>query len=95
MEPVWNRNGKEMFYRSGTRMMAVDVRLAPSFSAGTPKMLFEGPYLPTPGTFPNYDVSLDGQRFLMLKSGEQEYAPAQIHVVLNWFREFQQRVPVK
>jgi len=94
-EPVWNHNGKEMFYRIGNKMMAVDVKLTPSFSAGIPKMLFEGPYLPTPGTFPNYDVSPDGERFLMLKSGEQESAPTEIHVVMNWFRELQERVPVK
>ena len=75
-------------------MMAVDVKLAPSFSAGIPKMLFEGPYLPTPGTFPNYDVSPDGQRFLMLKSGEQESAPTQIHIVTNWFDELKRLVPV-
>jgi serine/threonine-protein kinase len=92
-EPVWNHNSKEMFYRSGNKMMAVDVKLEPSFSAGIPKMLFEGPYVRTPGTFPNYDVSPDGQRFLMLKSAEQESAPTQIHVVLNWFDELKRRVP--
>jgi hypothetical protein len=42
---------------------------------------------------PNYDVSPDGQRFLMLKGGEQEAAPAQINVVLNWFEELKQKVP--
>ena len=51
-------------------------------------MLFEGRYEPTPATGPNYDVSPDGQRFLMLKPSEQEVAaPTQINVVLNWFEE--------
>ena len=45
--------------------------------------------------FPNYDVTSDGQRFLMLKSGEKQDAPTQINVVLNWFEELQQKVPVK
>ena len=40
------------------------------FSAGKPQMLFEGPYVPTSVTNPNYDVSPDGQRFLMLKPSE-------------------------
>ena len=37
----------------------------------SPKVLFEGRYVPTPRTFPDYDVSPDGQRFLMLKPTEQ------------------------
>jgi hypothetical protein len=93
-EPVWNPNGKELFYRSGNKMMAVDVTTQPSFSAGKPKMLFEGQYLPTPVTYPDYDVSPDGQRFLMLKPVEQSAtAPTQINVVQNWFEELKRRVP--
>ena len=93
-EPVWNRNGRELFYRSGDKMMAVDIATQPSFSAGKPRMLFEGPYLPTQTTCPNYDVSPDGQQFLMLKPSEPaEAAPAQINVVLNWFEELKQKVP--
>jgi serine/threonine-protein kinase len=93
MEPVWNPKGREIFYRSGNKMMAVDVTTQPAFSAGKPKMLFEGPYVPTPRSFPDYDVSPDGQRFLMLKASEQGQAPAQINVVLNWFEELKRRVP--
>src|SRR5579863_2520928 len=93
-EPAWNPNGRELFYRSGDKMMAVDITTQPSFSAGKPRMLFEGPYQPTPVTTPNFDVSPDGQRFLMLKpSGSAEAAPTQINVVLNWFEELKQKVP--
>jgi eukaryotic-like serine/threonine-protein kinase len=95
-EPVWNRNGRELFYRSGDKMMAVDIATQPSFAAGKPRMLFEGQYQQTPVTFPNYDVSRDGQRFLMLKPSEQAAsAPTQINVVLNWFEELKRRVPAK
>jgi serine/threonine protein kinase/Tol biopolymer transport system component len=93
-EPVWNPNGRELFYRSGDKMMAVDIAMQPSLSVGKPNMLFEGPYLPTTGTVPNYDVSPDGQRFLMVKPPEQAgVAPTQINVVLNWFEELKQKVP--
>jgi eukaryotic-like serine/threonine-protein kinase len=93
-EPVWNRNGRELFYRSGDKMMAVDIATQSGFSAGTPRMLFEGRYNPAAGTTPNYDVSLDGQRFLMIKPNEAgEAAPTQINVVLNWFEELKQKVP--
>ena len=94
-EPLWNRNGQELFYRNGNKMMAVEMTTKPSFSPGTPKILFEGQYqiLPTIST-PNYDVSPDGQRFLMLKPVEQEQtATTQINVVLNWFEELKQKVP--
>jgi eukaryotic-like serine/threonine-protein kinase len=95
-EPVWNRNGHELFYRNGDKMMGVEVTTQPSFSAGNPKMLFEGPYLLTPLTAPNYDVSPDGQRFLMLKPTDQEQAgPTHINVVLNWFEELKQKVPTE
>ena len=94
-EPVWNRNGRELFYRSGNKMMAVDIVTQPSFAASKPRMLFEGPYLPNPfAPSPNYDVSPDGQRFLMIKPTEQAQAAAtQINVVLNWFEELKQKVP--
>jgi serine/threonine protein kinase/Tol biopolymer transport system component len=93
-EPVWNPNGRELFYRSGDKLMAVDISTQSGFAAGKPRMLFEGKYQPTPVTFPNYDVSPDGQRFLMLKPAEQEQAaPTQINVVLNWFEELKQKVP--
>jgi serine/threonine protein kinase/Tol biopolymer transport system component len=94
-EPAWNRNGRELFYRSGDKMMAVDIASQPGFAAGMPRMLFQGPYYVTPaGTYANYDVSPDGQRFLMLKPSESaEAAPTQINVVLNWFEELKQKVP--
>ena len=93
-EPAWNPNGRELFYRSGNKMMAVDVTTQPSFAVGKPRVLFEGPYSPTPLTTSNYDVSPDGQRFLMLKPSEQaQAAPTQINVVLNWFEELKRRVP--
>ncbi|MBI2819587.1 MAG: PD40 domain-containing protein [Acidobacteria bacterium] len=103
-EPVWNPKGGELFYRSGSKIMAVEVNqsrdregaVPSTFSAGKPSILFEGPYLSTAASFPYYDVSPDGQRFLMLKPVESPAsAPTQINVVLNWFEELKQKVPVE
>ena len=97
-EPVWNPNGRELFYRSGNKMMSVEIATQPSFVAGKPRMLFEGPYATTPPTLvsPFYDVAPDGQRFLMLKPTEQtQAAPTQINVVLNWSEELKRLVPTK
>ena len=90
-EPVWNPAGRELFYRTGNRMMAVDVSFVSGFSAGKPKVLFEGPWLPTPLTASNYDVSRDGKRFLMLKAAEPENGARQIVVVQNWFEVLKKR----
>ena len=96
--PLWNSNGRELFYRSEGKMMAVDVTTQPTFSPGRPRVLFDDPYSPDPGggNRPNYDVSRDGQRFLMLKPvPQQTTALTQINVVLNWFEELKRRVPTK
>jgi eukaryotic-like serine/threonine-protein kinase len=91
-EPMWNPNGRELFYRNGDKMMSIEITTRPGFAAGTPKMLFEGPYELSPVPTANYDVSSDGQGFLMLKPIEQDSPPTQINVVLNWFEELKQKV---
>jgi serine/threonine-protein kinase len=90
-EPVWNPDWHELFYRSGNRMMAVDVSFVSGFSAGKPKVLFDDPWLPTPLTSSNYDVSRDGKRFLMLKPAEPDNGARQIVVVQNWFEVLKKR----
>jgi len=93
-EPKWNPNGRELFYRRGDKMMAVDIATQPGFAAGKLVVLFEGQYQLSPTASPNYDVSPDGQCFLMLKPSEtREAAPTQINVVMNWFEELKRRVP--
>ncbi|MSO19379.1 MAG: hypothetical protein EXQ56_02795 [Acidobacteria bacterium] len=97
---VWRPQGGEPFYRCGNKVIAVDVQVGqaflpaasgqvgdlspPGFSAGNPTVLFEGPYLMAPAAFPNYDVSPDVQRFLMLKFGEAQQASTQIIMRLGW-----------
>jgi eukaryotic-like serine/threonine-protein kinase len=92
-EPMWNPKGRELFYRTGNKLMAVDITTQPGFSAGKPRVLFEGAYVLSPRSGANYDVAPDGQRFLMVKATEQAQAPTQINVVLNWFEELKRRVP--
>jgi len=94
-EPAWNRNGRELFYRSGNKMMAVEVTTQPTFSAAKPRLLFEGQYLSVQAGLTNtsYDVSPDGQRFLMVKEVGRTVSTTQINVVQNWFEELKQKVP--
>lgn len=93
-EPVWARNGRELFYRNGDKMMVAVVETQPTFAAAKPRLLFEGHYKTSAYAFQqNYDVSPDGQRLLMIKASEQESAAAQINVVLNWVEELRRLVP--
>ena len=93
-EPVWPRNGHQLFYRSGDAMMVVDVSTQPIFSAGKPRRLFEKPYARSSAFWANYDVSADGKRLLMIKGDERGAAKSDISVVVNWFDELKERVPV-
>ncbi len=70
--------------------MAVEVTTQPQFKVGTPRMLFEGPYLNVPGV--SYDVAADG-RFLMLEESYKQPPTLQLQAIINWSEEVKQRVP--
>ncbi len=73
--------------------MAVDITTEPTFRASTPRLLFEGSYLGgAGGNRAWYDVTSDGQRFVMVQA-QQGAGATQINVVLNWFEELKERVP--
>ena len=90
---VWKRRGGELYYRDGDRMMAVEISTSGAFRASRPKVLWTGEYAhglgsmcgPPGTTSSNYDVTADGQRFLMIR--HQEEAPRRINVVVNWTEE--------
>ena len=92
-EPVWSRDGRQLFYRNGDRMMSVGNPLQPTFRATTPEVLFEKPYWYR-RYYAGYDVTRDG-RFLMIKENEQVAAARVMNVVLNWFEELKWKVPPK
>ena len=79
------RAGRELFFRSGGRMMAAPIEPGLTFTSGTAQVLFEGQFAPT------YDVTADG-RFLMVRD-EQQADPAQLRFVLNWFEELKRAAP--
>ena len=88
-EPIWVRSG-ELFYRNGEKLMVVQTTTHPNFSAGNPKMLFEGRHA-TYQSVPDYDVSADGQRFLFLTPGDE--GREEVNVVVNWTEELKQKIP--
>ncbi len=88
-EPLWSRDGRELFYRSGNRIVVADVVADPVFAVQRRTVLFEGPYVPN-AYHTNYDITADGQRFVMVESAE---STSEVVMVLNWFEELQQTVP--
>jgi serine/threonine-protein kinase len=92
IQPMWSRDGRELFYRNGNRMMAVSVSTVPVFRADAPRLLFEGDFL-APAIRANYDVMPDGKRFVMVKSAEQTLLNKQLNVVINWQQELNRRLP--
>ena len=92
--PIWAFDGRELFYRRGATLMTVAVQTEPSFTRGTPEVLFEGTYFAGIGR--SYDVAPDGQRFLMIKEGagtDDTSAPPSLVLVQNWFEELRRLVP--
>ena len=94
-DPMWSADGRELFYRNGDRMMIAAVQTEPTIVIGKPQPLFQRSYLQQLiGSGTNYDISPDGQRFLMIKE-ESEQESTQINVVLNWFEELKRLVPTE
>jgi serine/threonine protein kinase/WD40 repeat protein len=99
--PLWSRDGRELFYLKGAAAMAVPVNTKSAFSAGKPRILIQQMNLAADSQGPSWDISPDGKRFLMIKRpvptsvAATAAGPRKINIVLNWFEELKQRVPVK
>ena len=87
--PLWARSGKQLFYRWGGQVWVVDVRTDAGFEATKPRLLFD-----KPGYADSWDISPDGQRFLMVKMDERKPQPVtDIILVQNWFEELKRLCP--
>ena len=88
--PRWAKDGGELFYVSGDKLISVPVTLDPNFSARSPATLFQDRFLSSGIFAPPYDVSADGQSFLVRELIEGAQEPV-IRVVQNWYEEFRDR----
>jgi serine/threonine-protein kinase len=97
--PIWSRSGQELIYVAPTgALMEVRVERGASWSATTPAMLVKAGYFTIPIWWGrSYDISPDGQRFLMIKEGGADgtAAPSSIIVVQHWVEELKRLVPTK
>jgi Tol biopolymer transport system component len=90
-QPLWSRDGKELFYRCGYKMIAGTIETKPEFRVTRYEVLFEAPYLFRVNRI-DYDVAPDG-RFLMIQDS-QEPTPVSVNVVLNWFEQLKRLAPI-
>jgi Tol biopolymer transport system component len=91
-EPVWRRDGAELFFRGPHgEMFAVPVSTAGRFVNGTPNRLFATTGLAVEENYRIYDVHPDGKRFLMVQSGG--FDATQLNVIFNWRVEFERMQP--
>lgn len=88
--PRWRGDGSELFYLAGDELMVVDVEIQEKeFSLGAPRPLF------THATYGGiYDVTPDGQHFVMIDESVSDPAPTHLVVVQNWTEELSRLVPL-
>jgi serine/threonine-protein kinase len=99
-EPKWSRDGRTLFYLGPSSLMEAAVRDGASFTYDTSRAVLNlQPYAFTDLPPRRYDVSPDGQRFLLMRQSgvgaDGDVTPAQVVVVTNWVEELKQRVPTK
>ncbi len=96
--PLWSPDVKELFYTDIGQEMRIDITTEPAFAFGNEQVLgLRGFILPGGGIKP-YDITPDGQRFLMVfpaaETDAGDPARQRINIVQNWFEELKERVPV-
>ena len=92
LEPVWAPNGRAIYYRDGTSVVAVSLETEEGFRLGRAQPLFKDVYV-AEGNCGTYAIHPDGKRFLMMKEAEEEAPLTELIAVENWFEELNRRVP--
>jgi len=93
-EPSWAPDGRRLFYRSGDRLMSVDLGTGPAPAPGEARPLFAAETIADGWqSFRNYDPAADGRRFVIVDQGGAGATPIPLHVILNWFTDLDRRLP--
>ena len=91
-EPAWAASGRELFFRAGPKMMAVQLAVdGTSVRIGRPQTVFEGEYLEWSGA--NYDVTTDSKQFVMVRTANANTRT--LSVRLNWTTELERLAPIQ
>ncbi|MBN2242521.1 MAG: PD40 domain-containing protein, partial [Acidobacteria bacterium] len=98
-DPLWSIDGRELFYRSNDAVMAVSIETKPKLTAHKPVELFRDRYALL-GDIVTWDINPKDGKFLMVKdysgiSGKEGATQPRINIILNWFEELKDRVPIE
>ena len=100
--PLWSRDGDRLFYRPAsttarTTLRSVDIVTEPGFAFSNEQRLAIEGFIVV-GYYRDYDITPDGERLVMVFPADQteggETSRPQVNIVLNWFEELKERVPV-
>ncbi len=91
VEPLWSRDGRELFFQSGSRLMSVTVTPGATFSATLPRVEHEGLFLRSITSNTSFGIVPDGKRFLRIQPVDQQPTILRIDLVLDWFSEVARR----
>jgi serine/threonine-protein kinase len=95
-QPLWARNGRQLFYRWQDQVWAVDVQTDGALAPGKPRLLFTRSGYSSGHPVRAYDLSPDSQRFLMVKLDKRTPSPAtELVFVQNWFDELEAKLSVR
>jgi hypothetical protein len=90
LEPVWSRDGRELFFRGAKEILVIPIERGKTLSWGRPRHLFD--FARATAVRHNFDVAPDG-RFLVVKASPNRPPWPQLNVVVNWAAELQSRAP--
>ena len=99
--PLWSPDGGRVFYRpiaANARILrSVEVVTEPNFAFRNEQPLPIEGFITVAG-YRNYDITPDGERLVMVFPADRteagDVSPPQINMILNWFQELTERVPV-
>ncbi len=93
-EPVWGPGGNEVFFWSvpDTSLLVADISVGSDVTVSIPRILFSARFRRHEAGVPNYAISPDGSRFIMIQPGEEARLSYPLTLVLNWQREFERTV---
>ena len=92
--PRWSRDGRELFFWTGTALGVVSVEAGDEFRHSNPRELFKTTFAVVAPSAP-YDVAPDGQRFVFIRDDSRQLGPTQVNFVQGWLEELSRRVPAK
>jgi Tol biopolymer transport system component len=93
-EPVWSRSRPELYYRNGAgEMVVVPVLPGTEFETGPQQVLFSTDAYRRDFYHAAFDVTADGQRFVMIRASDSGSLEEELIVVENWFEELRRLSP--